>query len=753
MQQQYVGRLSNIVEPPPSAPGPFDGVIGVREIWAIIVQRRRFILSFILLSALAISLAAFSMQDTYVGESALVLERNDSRMLEAISQLESEQRDRASIETEMDIITSRVFAGRVVDALNLVQQPWFNTYLKTEDSEKSKPLVSRVLSGIKQGVRSVLGMDDSSGEAGLPDKAVQRDRAITSLLRTLGVTRSGESFAVTVRVASPDPELSATLANTVADVYVSWSRDLKREALSEAVDFLRDRASQIAARIAANEREIADFSRDHELAAEARDDLLRQQVEEMNTQLTGARFERDGIHASLEQAMSAIAEPIAIEGSALDSPLLITLRGEKAGLLRQRAQYASNLAEGHPQILETDAQIASITAQIEAEIRRIVEDLSGKEKVTSERIKALETQIAEMQMKVRQRSLAEIRLRELDRDLLADQKLHDLVVARLGELDPFADTARPSARVVSVAAVPTEPSFPQRGPVLVGGVAGATILAIIIAIMFEATDHKVRSGHRIAQVSQLPNLASIPQAKKRWFSKASTMLENLCMKPNSTLAESFRSLYLSFRTRSLGANSILLVASPLPGDGASSVAQGIAYAAARNGARTIYVDLDCQMPKQRDDEVFASYQGTENASGKPYLGEIQAVPSVKLLDVLRPSEMDDRGPTGSIRDMEWAPALLQELRGSYDLIVVGAAPVLLVEDASWLSTFADAVLLVVRFGSTTERELLGATWRLNNVRAPLIGTVLNGVDPHARSQTESLGAVSYPHYAKAYFEN
>ena len=583
----------------------------------------------------------------------------------------------------------------------------------------------------------MLGMDDSSGEAGLPDKAVQRDRAITSLLRTLGVTRSGESFAVTVRVASPDPELSATLANTVADVYVSWSRDLKREALSEAVDFLRERASQIAARIAANEREIADFSRDHELAAEARDDLLRQQVEEMNTQLTGARFERDGIHASLEQAMSAIAEPIAIEGSALDSPLLITLRGEKAGLLRQRAQYASNLAEGHPQILETDAQIASITAQIEAEIRRIVEDLSGKEKVTSERIKALETQIAEMQMKVRQRSLAEIRLRELDRDLLADQKLHDLVVARLGELDPFADTARPSARVVSVAAVPTEPSFPQRGPVLVGGVAGATILAIIIAIMFEATDHKVRSGHRIAQVSQLPNLASIPQAKKRWFSKASTMLESLCMKPNSTLAESFRSLYLSFRTRSLGANSILLVASPLPGDGASSVAQGIAYAAARNGARTIYVDLDCQMPKQRDDEVFASYQGTENASGKPYLGEIQAVPSVKLLDVLRPSEMDDRGPTGSIRDMEWAPALLQELRGSYDLIVVGAAPVLLVEDASWLSTFADAVLLVVRFGSTTERELLGATWRLNNVRAPLIGTVLNGVDPHARSQTES----------------
>ena len=74
------------------------------------------------------------MRDTYTAAAALVLERTDAQMLEAVTQLDTEQRDRSAIETEMDIISSRVFAGRVVDAMNLVEHPWFNTYL-VDDSD------------------------------------------------------------------------------------------------------------------------------------------------------------------------------------------------------------------------------------------------------------------------------------------------------------------------------------------------------------------------------------------------------------------------------------------------------------------------------------------------------------------------------------------------------------------------------------------------------------------------------------------
>ena len=85
--------------------------------------------------------------------------------------------------------------------------------------------------------------------------------------------------------------MSATLANTVANVYVDWSRELKKQAMSDAVSFLRERANQVASRIAENEREITDFSSLNQLASNERDDLVRKRIDEMNTQLTAARVE------------------------------------------------------------------------------------------------------------------------------------------------------------------------------------------------------------------------------------------------------------------------------------------------------------------------------------------------------------------------------------------------------------------------------------------------------------------------------
>ena len=141
-----------------------------------------------------------------------------------------------AIETEMDIISSRIFAGKVVDAMNLVEHPWFNTYLaqRSDAARSDGPL--GLLAGI---VGTLFGEDESERSFNLPSTSAQRDRAISSLLGNMSVTRSGDSFAVTVRVTTPDPELSATLANTIADIYVDWSRELRKQTMSDAVVFLR----------------------------------------------------------------------------------------------------------------------------------------------------------------------------------------------------------------------------------------------------------------------------------------------------------------------------------------------------------------------------------------------------------------------------------------------------------------------------------------------------------------------------------
>ncbi|TGQ42018.1 hypothetical protein EN859_011520 [Mesorhizobium sp. M00.F.Ca.ET.216.01.1.1] len=734
------------------APRGTAGIVGARETIALVSRRRYFVLFFVLASFVLLAVAVLSMRDRYTAAAALVLERNNSQMLEAVTQLDNEQRDRSAIETEMDIISSRVFAGRVVDAMNLVEHPWFNTYLPASADDEPSTFPGNLFAAVKSTAKGLLGLGEPDGPRKLPSLSVQRDRAITSLLGVLSVTRNGESLAVTVRVSSPDPELAAALANTVANVYVDWSRELKKQAMSDAVGFLRERANQVASRIAENEREITNFSGLNQLASDERDDLVRKRIDEMNTQLTAARVELAGIRASREQGQRVIAGTGDLEGTSLESPLLTTLRGEQALLARQRAQYASNFAASHPQMVETDAQLASVATMISAEIQRIVDDLAGKEKVVNGRVQQLETQISEMQATVRQRSLAEIRLRELERDLLADQKLHDLVVARLGGLDPFAEVAKPSARVVSVAEVPTTPSFPQRGRLLAGGTVGATVLAVILAVVLEATDIRIRSGQRIGQVVQLRNLANIPKGQSSWFKSRAHILMRLISTPRSTNAEAFRSLFLACRAQFTGAKAVILVTAPLPGDGTTSVALGLAFSAASDGVRTLYVDLDPQSLRV----AMACFDEAEHPSGTAIEGmyaptdAIRPVPGLDHLDTLMSGKRGGH-QAQPLMESENVRLLLAKLRASYDLIVIDAAPVLIVEDANWLSPFVDAVLLVTRFGRTTEHELIGAVSRLNMNRAPLIGTVLNCVDPHGRAIQEPLGAVSYPTQARTYF--
>jgi succinoglycan biosynthesis transport protein ExoP len=718
-------------------------VVGLRETYSLLRRHKYFIALFVLICAVLLALALSSMRNSYTATAALVLERNDTPMLEAVTELQGEVRDRSAMETEMDIITSRIFAGRVVDAMNLVEHPWFNTYLPSADEQPG--LVARLM--------GALGLK-ASGAGKLPPVSVQRDRAITMLLSKMSVTRSGESLAVSVHVSSPDPELSAALANTVANAYVDWSRTLKKEAMTDAVSFLRDRAAQVAARIAQNEREITEFSRANELASDARDDILRQRIDGMNTQLTAARVELAGIRARREQGRVALAGARDLEGTTLTSPLLASLRDNKATVMRERAQFAANLGANHPQVVKADAELASLDQMMDREIHRIVGDIAGEEAITSDRVQQIEAQISELRGTLRQRSLAEIRLRELDRDLLADQKLHDLVVGRLGGLDPYAEVAKPSARVVSIAAVPTEPSFPQRSRIFGGGVVGATVLAVVLAIMAEAIDTRIRSGQRILQVSGIPNLANLPLRVRRWFAARPSSLAQLVESPRSLHTEALRALYLACRVRLPIVKPTLLIASILPKEGAAEVSLGFAFSAAQDGVSTILIDFDPQtvalsgIPAAPD-----GYQLHDVLAGDCRLVDaVRPVPGVPGLDVLSAFQPPHAGHGDLGIRSDDMRRVVEDLRNSYDLIVIHSAPVLILEDANWLLPFVDAVLLVIRFGRTTEQELMNAVSRLQLNHAPLIGTVLNGVEVHAQPGQESLGAINHSRQARAYLE-
>ncbi|WFU51033.1 GumC family protein [Sinorhizobium terangae] len=197
--------------------------IGLLDVWALIKRRIWLIASVVLFCTLLAAIASYTLPETYTASSEVVLERKDVRPFATDASLTSLERDRSAAETEMDVLQSREFAGRIVDRLNLIDDPNFNPFARSgKRPESLGDRLARYFAGIIGAQRP----RDSVRPP--PDERTQRDRAISAVLSQFTVSRTGESLAVRITVTNNNPKVAQELANTIASLYVEASLEFKQ---------------------------------------------------------------------------------------------------------------------------------------------------------------------------------------------------------------------------------------------------------------------------------------------------------------------------------------------------------------------------------------------------------------------------------------------------------------------------------------------------------------------------------------------
>jgi Mrp family chromosome partitioning ATPase len=73
-------------------------------------------------------------------------------------------------------------------------------------------------------------------------------------------------------------------------------------------------------------------------------------------------------------------------------------------------------------------------------------------------------------------------------------------------------------------------------------------------------------------------------------------------------------------------------------------------------------------------------------------------------------------------------ALLEILRGEFDIILLDSPPAATMSDAKVLARYCDGIIMVVKAGSTHLEEMRRAKEQLDSVQAPIVGAVLNMLD-------------------------
>lgn len=277
-----------------------------------------------------------------------------------------------------------------------------------------------------------------------------------------------------------------------------------------------------------------------------------------------------------------------------------------------------------------------------------------------------------------------------------------------------------SARVIAEARPPTFQSSPNTRLNLVAGLLLGVIFGTVIALLRQLLDTRVRSSDEIANLTDLPVLASIDRDSSLSREKLPVLLH-----PTAPIAEGFRQLRSNLQFVGVdNSNLSVLVTSSLPGEGKSIVASNLAIATAEAELTVILVDADLRRP------AISNYFGVEGSVGLSTV-------------IIGNATVDDVTQSGGHPNLTILPAgsippnpavmlasrsmveILTQLKERWDVVIIDSPPVLAVADASSIAVHVDGVVIVADSTKARRAQVKEAIENLASAGAATFGLVLN----------------------------
>lgn len=291
---------------------------------------------------------------------------------------------------------------------------------------------------------------------------------------------------------------------------------------------------------------------------------------------------------------------------------------------------------------------------------------------------------------------------------------------------------------------PTSRSFPKLWMTLTAAIGLGLMLSLGLAFLREMLDTSVRSPRDIAKVGQLNMLGMIPHEDDDPQVAGVPLSMVIFQAPTSAVAEQFRQVRSRLQhAASLDTTRTILITSPSPADGKSTVAANLAAGLALNGRRILLVDANFRRPELHKMFNVSNEMGFSSVfASLDNLAQAVRPTSVPNLDVL-PAGPKPANATELLESTLFTDFIDKALM-DYDHVIFDSGPLLFVSETVAMAPRVDGVVTVVRASSSSRGLLQRLRDQLKQVKAEHLGVVLNAV----RSQ----GGGYYGRNIKTYYE-
>jgi succinoglycan biosynthesis transport protein ExoP len=693
------------------------------------MQHKWNIAALSLVVSLLATLVVFSMTPIYRSTTTVLIENAQAKVVSIEDVYGLNTTNKEYFLTQFEILKSRELTERVIQRLSLDTHPLFDPRQQKAGFNLSSliPLGSR-------------------------DEPLTEREILASVVSTFSDSLSIEPVRntqlVKIHFDSEDPALAAEIANTLADVFIESYMEAKLEASRKAADWLANRLGGLRETLQESESRLQDYRESAQLVdvqgvqtvgAEEMSQLTQRYVEAKRT-----RSETENIYKQV-QALGAnpSLEALMAIPSILRHPLVQTLKQSQAVANRKVAELSERYGPKHPQMQAAVSESQQATRDLNMQVQRVGSGIEADFRAAAETELTFANQLADTKNRMQDVNRKEFQLRDLERDVNTNRQLYDMFMTRAKEMGEADGLQAAMARVIDPAVQANLPIKPKKKLIVLIALLASGMVGVALALLLDALDNTIRTPDDVDEKLKTPMLGFLPLVKTN---KTELAFEGFLSDTTSNFAEAVRTIRTGLMLSNLDEpHKITVITSSVPNEGKSTVSLNLAEAVGQM-EKVLLIDADMRRPTlAKTLGLPRTTPGLSNlvAGTADFKDCVRRLPNSSV-DVIT-SGVIPLNPLELLASKRFGQ-VLQKLAEHYDRILIDSAPTHAVSDALVLSTYADALVYVVKADATAVPLAAKGLSRLREVGANITGVVLNQVDVDKSSRYGSYYAGYYQNY-------
>lgn len=537
----------------------------------------------------------------------------------------------------------------------------------------------------------------------------------------VNIERIGDQSASSVLELSmldPVPEKARDVLNTLIDVYNEEEIKDENIVFKNTLHFIDTRVASLVNELDSVEGGIQRYKSKNEIISENAASSMNYTVNEIRTavqQISTYEIQKN-LLASLEGFLvkDRLEHDLIPANLIADNPSLSGLVNQYNDLVIRNKQIAITASEINPTRIVLEDQLTDIRQLILETIQNLQRDLQIP-------ISKIEQNIQQLKSSMNSIPGIEKKLVEKMRTQAVKENLFLYLLQKREETALSEAVTTAKTRTIDRARISKFPVYPKRKLVLTASACMGLLFPFLIVMLLGLFETKVDSEETIKQLTSIPILGRIAQAKGT---------ESIVVKHGSRSAinEMFRLLRtnLNFINHTKKKQTIMLTSS-VSGEGKTFIALNLGLTIALSGKKVVLLGMDLRKPK------LATYLGATVDKGiSNYL-----VGQSEVDDIIHPFKDNANlsyivsGPIppnpAELILSDRMETLLVELQGRYDYILIDTPPIGLVSDALLLRKFVDSILVVVRHKYTRKVMLKHLEELYNKKELQKVSLIFNGI--------------------------